>query len=120
MILNKAHHLISGKGYKCKIERIEMNCTKNWIGSEYCSTSDWLPMFIEEKDCQTMIKEKRCTITTDEWIFSKSMKCELDSCTYYEYPVQKFNWLETNRLSGYKCSLTPVSIIADNLDSNIL
>lgn len=99
-ILNKIHHLVFGIGYKCKVDSIDMNCTKNFFGSKYCTTSDWRPISITNKECWYMVEKKRCRIETIDFIFDKRMKCNEKLCSFYEYPKQKFNWLDTNYMHG--------------------
>lgn len=119
MILNKLHHEVSGVGFKCTVERIDINCSKGFFGQENCLYSDWKPIKLSEQECREMVKTQRCKIETPEYVFNKAMKCGINGCVFYEYPEPKFNWLETNYIHGYKCSVVPKSIIAENKKSKL-
>ncbi|RNA25454.1 hypothetical protein BpHYR1_034492 [Brachionus plicatilis] len=64
---------IFGIGYKCKVDRIDMNCNENILGSKYCTTSDWQPIALNQEACWYMVEKKRCRIETDDYVFGKTM-----------------------------------------------
>lgn len=47
------------------------------------------------------------------------MRCNSNGCSLEDYPIEKFNWMNTNYLHGYKCSYYKVSLIAENRNSQL-
>ena len=58
------------------------------------------------------MKTKRCVIEGKHFQFNKRMSCDHQGCSIEDFPEERFNWLETNRLHGIKCSFHKASIMA--------
>jgi hypothetical protein len=117
IILNKLHHEVSGPGYKCQVETYELNCSVSFFGVKTCLKSDWRNIKLNKEDCSQMVKTKKCKIERNEFIYQKNMTCNENGCNLEDYPVQKFNWMETNILHGYKCSWMKIGLLGTNKTS---
>ncbi len=114
IVLDKMHHEVSGKGYRCQMERIDMDCSKSFFGVETCLKSEWKTVKLEEKDCWHMVKTQHCKFESKDFTYDKKLECDTHGCSIEDFPVEKFNWMDTNNLHGYKCSYYSVSILAEN------
>ena len=114
IVLSKLHDEIAGTGYKCQTERITANYSKSFFGVETVSKSDWTPIKIDDKECWKMVKSERCTIKGNDFTYDKKMNCDSNGCSIEEYPNEKYTWLSTNTIYGYKCSFYKISILGEN------
>ena len=71
IILEKMHHEVSGKGYKCQIERIDMNCSRSFFRVDTCLKSEWTPVKLEEKECWNMVNTQHCRIECKDFTYDK-------------------------------------------------
>jgi hypothetical protein len=118
LILSKNKHEVTGTGFKCKSIKVKsINCSKSFFGVETCSRSEWKPIKLTSEDCWNMQNTKHCTI--EEANYNRKMNCNDNGCYLEDIPNDKFNWLETNYLHGYKCSIFNTGIIADTPESEI-
>ena len=119
IVLNKLFHEVSGKGYKCQIERIDMNCSRSFFRVDTCIKSEWRVVKLEASDCWNMVRTHQCKIEGVDFTYDKKMNCDAHGCSLEDYPNEKYNWMDTNYIHGYKCSFYTVSILAENKTSEI-
>ena len=111
-LLSKLHNQISGTGFKCQAIWIEINYTSSFFGVKTVSKSEWNSIKLSTEECWSFVKTKRCVIEGKHFQFNKRMSCDHQGCSIEDFPEERFNWLETNRLHGIKCSFHKASIIA--------
>lgn len=120
MFLSKLHHEVAGLGFKCSAETITMLCSQNLVFAKYCSKSEWTHVHRDEHDCWEMVKTKRCKFELpDSLSYEKKMQCDQDGCSTSIIPEEKFTWLQTNIINGFRCSIKYSKIIADTPDGFI-
>ncbi|MCA9761179.1 MAG: hypothetical protein KC463_06680, partial [Streptococcus sp.] len=119
-ILNKLHHEVSGIGFRCKAERITLKCEMGFFGGKNgCARSEWQKIEVKKDECWIMAKQKRCVLEGKSYTFDKRMKCDHNGCSVTEIPDEKYTWLETNTLHGYRCSMHKTSIMAETKETEI-
>ena len=111
-IMSLMHHKIHGMGVECKMERINIKLTTNWINYPYRNELTEI-IHLTKEDCQYMVATERCD--------GRKMICDNTICTINYMPdeTNQHRYREEIKLHGIRCSFQPKLIIAEALTDSL-
>ena len=97
-VLQRQLHQVSGKGFECKRERIDITWNYGFWGSKEKSFVSTFERF-SETDCRMMLATKQCN--------GKPMVCEKgQGCFLADIPEDNYWWPTRTFGKGYRCQLS--------------
>ena len=111
-ILSLKHNKINGMGVECKMEKINIILTTNWINYPYRSQLTEL-IHLTKEDCQYMVATQRCD--------GRKMICDNTVCTINYMPdeTNRHKYRDEVKLHGIRCSFQPKLIIAEDISDTL-
>ena len=111
-VYTKELNSVSGIGHECSVIKVTYKFTENLILNRFNARYED-PIKINEFDCKTMVKYKKC--------FGKTMNCnENRVCSYNEGVEPEYTWASTVEKSVHHCLLREKTIEAEDKSSFVL